>query len=237
MGRTRERAVYASDVVWVRMGSDVSRRRLPSGPRRVCRPFLAMDLPFSLCSRGSLESAQYWASMCAAPHDRACAGTAALPARTQFLQRCLPGGPPGQVSSGSAAVALGFPARARALSLFLALALALVLTLLALELACKYANTDKITARYMHANTCKQVSSCTSTHVYIIVKNVRITANRCAFTPACGYASARAHTQHSAQHHARTHSSRTHVRTHARTHVRTHARTHVRVVQTDGRLD
>jgi len=84
MGRTRERAVYASDVVWVRMGSDVSRRRLPSGPRRVCRPFLAMDLPFSLCSRGSLESAQYFSRMCAAPHDRACAGTAALPARTQF---------------------------------------------------------------------------------------------------------------------------------------------------------
>jgi len=142
-------------------------------------------------------------------------------------------------------VALPLPSasrRARALSL--SFSLLLLLSFSRSSRSSSRANM-RTQIRYMHANTCKQVSSCTSTHVYIIVKNVRITANRCAFTPACGYASARAHTQHSAQHHARTHSSRTHVGTRARTHVRTFARTRALTFElfgrtfglTDGRTD
>jgi len=85
--------------------------------------------------------------------------------------------------------------------------------------------------RYMHTNTYKQVSASTSTHVYISVKNVRITAHRCAFAPA-------QHTQHATSRtHARWH-ARTLVSTHLRTHVRTHTHTHLYTFgRSDGRTD
>ena len=195
MGRTRERAVCACDVVWVRMGSDVSRRRLPSGPRQEAAS-AGRSSPWICPSRSVPEDR--WS-----PHNigQACARFPTIE-HAQERRRCLlvlsscgvacPVDRPGRYHQ----VALPLPSasrRALALSLSLSLSFSLLLLLPRSSRSSSRANM-RTQIRYMHANTCKQVSSCTSTHVYIIVKNVRITANLCAFTPACGYASTRVHT-------------------------------------------
>jgi ketosteroid isomerase-like protein len=74
MGRTRERAVCACDVVWMRNGSDARRRRRTPGPRKAPRKIGPTAFPnpwCAECSGGAVAGMEAVGALPGVPRDTA----------------------------------------------------------------------------------------------------------------------------------------------------------------------